>query len=160
MKFQYNDGGRAESGRKGSAGDCVARSIAIASGENYDYVYKCLADGQAGLRRTSRKPKAGKRSARNGIYTGTKWFKEWMVQHGFEWTPTMKIGEGCKVHLADGELPNGRLVVAVSRHYTAVIDGVIHDTHDPQRRTYWYGPDNQVAKITERCVYGYWRFVG
>jgi hypothetical protein len=36
----------------------------------------------------------------------------------------------------------GRLVVAVSKHYTAVIDGVIHDTHNPQREG-------------KRCVYGY-----
>jgi len=42
--------------------------------------------------------------------------------------PTMAIGSGCKVHLADGELPPGRLVVSVSKHYTAVTDGVIHDT--------------------------------
>ena len=43
----------------------------------------------------------------------------------------MAIGSGCKVHLADSELPFGRLVVSVSKHYTAVIDGVVHDTHDP-----------------------------
>lgn len=64
------------------------------------------------------------------------------------------------MHLADGELPPGRLIVAVSRHYTAVIDGVVHDTHDPQRRTYWYGQGDYAAgkavRITERCVYGYW----
>jgi hypothetical protein len=35
-----------------------------------------------------------------------------------------------QVPLADGELPMGRLVVAVSKHYTAVIDG---NTFDPSR---------------------------
>lgn len=55
----------------------------------------------------------------------------------------MCIGSGCKVHLRDGELPMGRLIVNVSRHTVAVIDGVIHDNHDPQR-------DGM------RCVYGYW----
>jgi hypothetical protein len=54
----------------------------------------------------------------------------------------MQIGSGCKVHLRDGELPTGRLVVFVSKHYTAVIDGVIHDTYDPSR-------------AGTRCVYGY-----
>jgi hypothetical protein len=49
----------------------------------------------------------------------------------------------CKVHLRDGELPMGRLVVSLSRYYAAVIDGVIHDTHDPSRDG-------------TRCVYGYW----
>ncbi len=37
----------------------------------------------------------------------------------------------------------GRLIVSVSKHMTAVIDGVIHDTHNPSRDG-------------TRCVYGYW----
>jgi hypothetical protein len=56
----------------------------------------------------------------------------------------MQIGSGCKVHLRADELPNGRLVVHTSRHSTAVIDGVIHDTYDPSRGG-------------NRCVYGYWK---
>jgi hypothetical protein len=56
----------------------------------------------------------------------------------------MSIGSGCRVHLRDGELPPGRLVVKVSRHYAAVIGGVLHDTHDSTRGG-------------TRCVYGYWR---
>jgi hypothetical protein len=43
----------------------------------------------------------------------------------------MQIGSGCTVHLRADELPSGRLVVSVSKHLTAVIDGVIHDAHDP-----------------------------
>jgi hypothetical protein len=55
----------------------------------------------------------------------------------------MGIGTGCKVHLRDGELPMGRLIVKVSKHVVAVIDGVINDTHDPSRNG-------------TRCVYGYY----
>jgi hypothetical protein len=47
------------------------------------------------------------------------------------------------VHLRDGELPSGRLIVQVSRHVVAVIDGVMHDTHDPSRNG-------------QRAVYGYY----
>ena len=32
MKFQFNDGGRVVAGYKGSAGDCVVRSVAISTG--------------------------------------------------------------------------------------------------------------------------------
>lgn len=60
-------------------------------------------------------------------------------------TPTMAIGSGCKVHLRADELPTGRLVVSVSKHLVAVVDGVVHDTHDPRRGG-------------TRCVYGYWTF--
>jgi hypothetical protein len=76
---------------------------------------------------------------------------------GFEWTPTMTIGSGCRVHLTDGELPDGRLVVKVSKHSTAVINGVIRDTHDPQREEVWHWSDGRTT-VSRRCVYGYWRF--
>lgn len=63
---------------------------------------------------------------------------------GFEWIPTMKIGQGCKVHLRADELPMGRIIVLVSKHYCAVIDRVVHDTCLEDRDG-------------TRCVYGYWR---
>lgn len=151
MRFVYDDGGRATSGRRGAAGDCVCRSVAIASGLPYAKVYDLLADGARGER------KSRGRSARNGIHTSRKWFKEQIVALGFVWTPTMGIGTGCRFHLADGELPNGRLVVSLSKHYTAVIDGVIHDTGDPQRATMYY-ENGVMTRIAERCVYGYWTF--
>ena len=146
MNWNYNDGGRSAAGFKGRAGDCVARSIAIASGRDYREIYDLLAEGNANERRAKGKKK-GKRSARNGIHTKRKWFKDLMAKLGFEWTPTMSIGSGCKVHLRDGELPAGRLVTALSGHYAAVIDGVIHDTSDPSRGG-------------SRCVYGYWKWKG
>jgi hypothetical protein len=141
MKYQFNDGGRLAAGFKGTTGDCVTRAIATASGLPYAEVYASLAKG------TGDQPagKRGKRSASasNGINVTRKWFKDYMTSIGFVWTPTMGIGTGCKVHLADGELPMGRLVVSVSKHYTCVIDGVVNDIYDPQR-------------VTGRCVYGFW----
>lgn len=142
MKFIFNDGGRALAGFKGTAGDCVCRSIAIATGKPYNEVYNSLAAGNVAQRRSKRTKKKGK-TAREGIHTGRKWFKEYMKTLGFEWVPTMLIGQGCKVHLKEGELPAGKLVVALSKHMTAVIDGVINDTHDPSRDGV-------------RCVYGYY----
>ena len=62
---------------------------------------------------------------------------------GWTYVPCMSIGSGCKVHLREEELPKGRLIVQVSKHLTAVIDGVINDTFDP-------------ADTNDRCVYGYW----
>lgn len=78
-----------------------------------------------------------------------------MKSLGFEWVPTMFIGQGCKVHLTDGELPAGRLVVIVSKHLTAVIDGVIHDTYSPERNIHWTHGDG-TNTIQRRCVYGYY----
>lgn len=157
MQFVYNDGGREAAGFKGKAGDCVTRAIAIVSGRPYAEVYAALAEG-AGNERKGKGRKLGK-SARNGIYVTRKWFKEYMASLGFVWTPTMLVGQGCKVHLLEHELPKGRLVVSVSRHLTAVIDGVIHDTFNPQRTTFWFKPGTQeVEKVSYRCVYGYYKF--
>lgn len=143
--FTYNDGGRASAGYKGSADDCVARAIAITTQMPYQAVYDRLAS-ETGKQRAG---KGGKRqaSARQGINTTRAWFKSYMQELGFTWVPTMLVGQGCKIHLKSDELPSGRLVVSVSKHYTAVIDGVIHDTHDCSREG-------------QRCVYGYWAYKG
>ena len=140
MKHIYDDGGREAAGFKGKAGDCVARAVAIASGKPYAEIYDILAEGMG----TQRKATKG-RSARNGVSTSRKWFKDYMASLGFVFVPTMGIGTGCKVHLRDGDLPMGRIIARVSRHYVAVIDGVLHDTFDASRNG-------------TRCVYGYWRF--
>jgi hypothetical protein len=144
--FQYNDGGRISAGYKTSARDCVARSIAIITGLPYKDVYEQLAIGNATqIRGKKEGRKAGVKTASMGISTNRRWFDKYMTSLGFEWVPTMKIGQGCKVHLRAEELPMGRLIVSVSRHFTAVIDGVIHDTHDCSRGG-------------SRCVYGYYKY--
>jgi len=55
----------------------------------------------------------------------------------------MTIGSGCKVHLCADELPPGKIIVKLSGHVAAVIDGVLYDNHDCSRQG-------------SRCVYGYW----
>jgi len=161
MKFVVDDGGRAAAGFKGSTRDCVARAIAIASGRPYLEIYDALNARSSGERQTVRTRRDGRRqfvrgsSARDGVLTSRKWFREYMQTLGFRWVATMRIGSGCTVHLHDGELPAGRLVVSVSRHLTAVIDGVVHDTHDPQRATLHYH-GAELLRISRRCVYGYW----
>lgn len=156
MQFQYNDGGRAAAGYKGDAGDCVCRSICIVTGLPYQQVYETLANGTVSQRKSKLTGKKAKSAAR-GINCGRKWFKDYMKALGFTWVPTMAIGTGCKVHLTDGELPMGRLVVAVSKHYTAVIDGVIHDTYSPERNEVWTKGDG-TSYVNRRCVYGYYIF--
>lgn len=142
MQFVFNDGGRSAAGFKGVTGDCVTRAIAIATEIPYEVVYKSLSEGVRGERRsTSRADR--QRSARNGVQTSRQWFKDYMRSIGWRWTPTMRIGGGCQVHLRSSELPGGRIIVSTSKHYCAVIDGVIHDIADPSRDG-------------SRCVYGYW----
>src|SRR4030095_4711476 len=145
MPYVIDDGGRRAAGFQGPTGDCVVRSIAIAMERPYQEVYDALSAGC----RTQRVTKRGtaKSSARDGVNTTREWFKDYMREAGWEGVPTMQIGTGCRVHLVKGELPMGRLIVSVSKHYTAVIDGVVRDMHDPQRSTFW-----EDGRISERCV--------
>ena len=146
FSFQLNDGGRDAAGFKGGAGDCVVRSIAIAANLPYMQVYDDLRDANARYaserdNKLSRHLAQRGSSPRNGNHRNV--FHDYILSHGFEWVPTMKVGAGCQVHLRPEELPAGTLIVKVSKHLTAVIDGVIHDTHNPSRGG-------------SRCVYGYY----
>lgn len=146
----FDDGGREAAGFKGKTGDCVTRAIAIAAELPYREVYDELFERQrifGETRRTRRARAIRERGAspRNGVFTDVA--GPYLLEHGFVWVPTMGIGEGCRVHLVADELPAGRLVTRLSKHLTAVVDGVIHDTYDPSRDG-------------TRCVYGYWRREG
>jgi hypothetical protein len=144
MTYVYNDGGRADAGFKGDCGDCVTRAIAISSQLPYRDIYDELSRRKRklwfDLTAKGKQPR-GRPSARTGM--PRKVYEPYLRELGFTWTPTMGIGTGCRVHLKADELPQGRLVCRVSKHMVAVIDGVVHDTHDPSRGG-------------TRCCYGYW----
>jgi len=139
MKYEYNDGGRLIAGYRGSTSDCVTRAIAIVTNKPYQEVYDLVNSYGSQERKSSKQKKS---NSRTGVRNAT--VRKIMKDLGFEWTPTMAIGSGCKVHLRESELPSGKIIASVSKHIVAIVDGVIHDTHDPSRDG-------------TRCVYGYWR---
>lgn len=127
MTWIFDDGGRAAAGYRGWTRDCTVRAIAIATGRPYAQVYDDLLGSGGGRRGVS--------SLRTRRY---------LADMGWWWAPTMRVGTGCRVHLRAEELPPGRLIVRVSHHLTAVIEGIVHDLYDPTRQG-------------TRCVYGLWR---
>lgn len=139
MEFQYNDGGRKENGFKGTTKDCVARAITIITGLPYirviDDLYSYIEKERVGKRQKR------KSDPYKGVYKKT--YNKYLKDLGYKWIPCTFIGKGCTVHLRAEELPKGRLIARLSRHLTAVIDGVIHDTFNPDRNG-------------TRCVYGYY----
>jgi len=146
LKLKVDDGGRSAAGYKGKAGDCVIRSIAIVTGMNYQKVYQDLYNANENFRISSktklaRSLKKKNDSPRTGTHRAV--LKKYLEKLGWKWTPTMFIGQGCKVHLKKEELPNGILIVSCSKHITVVKNGVLHDTYDCSRNG-------------TRCVYGYW----
>jgi hypothetical protein len=150
IPFVETDGGRREAGFTNTkiAGDCVTRAVTIASGRPYIEVYAELAEINQRMsitRRRKAKGVAGRLTASRGIYTKSKLFKDYMILNGFEWIPTMQIGSGCMVHVRASELPKkGRFVLRLSKHCTALVDGILMDAYD-------------CSRDGTRAVYGYWR---
>lgn len=144
-----NDGGREAAGYAGEAGDCVTRTIANATGKDYQSVRSELMEAVEEYRKT-RRTRAAKRLKGNSVRNGVprEILKIYMKDLGWKWVATMGIGTGCQVHLRPDELPTNRgtLVVSVSKHLTCVKDGKIWDTYDPSREG-------------TRCVYGYWHIM-
>ena len=140
MKFEFNDGGRQKAGFKGHTGDCVTRAIAIVTGKPYKEVYDTINTMSINERITKRKKK--KSNSRTGVFRKT--YQKYLESLGYEWIPTMQIGQGCKIHLRSDELPSGHLIIRVTKHITTMIDGVINDTYDCSRQG-------------TRCVYGYFQ---
>ena len=139
MMVKITDGGRSKYFNGQAPGDCVARAIAIATERDYLEVYDAL-----NLLAKKERPRGNRKrsSARTGLTKATS--KRYMKElDGWEWVPTMGIGTGCTVHLKEEELPGGRLICTVSKHWCAVIDGVLYDAFDSTREG-------------TRCVYGYW----
>jgi hypothetical protein len=137
MKLIVTDGGRKDAGLRGSfTGDCVIRSIAIASDRPYKRIYSDFKGMIAN--RLGYVPE-------DGILTNKPAFKRYMVESGFVWNITCRIGSRDRVHMNAAELPMGRLVLSLSRHYSCVIDHRIYDTYDP-------------SSNGKRMVYGFWSF--
>ena len=137
--FKYNNGGRSDAGFKGTTGDCVVRAITIATGFTYSEIYSTMNLFVKDERLTKRK--RNKSASRTGVHKDQ--IQKFLNALNWTWTPTMFIGQGCKVHLKADELPSGILIVSLSKHVTCVVDGVINDTYDCSRNG-------------TRCVYGYW----
>jgi hypothetical protein len=113
MRVVIDDSGRASAGHKDEVNDCVCRASAIAAERPYQEIWdalKALMESEGPTKRS-------------GV--------EELVQHklmetlGWTWVATSKL------HLREDELPSGRTrVVSIRQHSVAVVDGVIHDTHD------------------------------
>ena len=127
LNFAYNDGGRAATGRKGSAGDCGVRAMSIALGLDYDACYKELAQAN--------KDNGRAKSVRSGIMKDV--YAAVLNRYGWVWHSAPKF-DGRKARCSD--MPDGMVIARQSRHFVAVSWRTANDTWD----------------CTEKMVYGYW----
>lgn len=121
MRYIQDDGGRADSGFKGSAGDCATRAIAIATGDPYRATYNAL--GELAAEMTG----GLETSVRNGVSQAV--FHRYITDGG--WALTLTPG----AYFVPESLPKQRVCIAVlHRHWVAVsVDGVVRDTWDSRK---------------------------
>lgn len=119
LRHCLHDGGRSAAGFRGDAGDCVTRAIAIGTGLPYSQVYRELyerAKGDLEALNQLNPPRPAPNhpgSPRTGIPRPI--YEPYLRELGWEWTATMRPGQGCKVHLRADELPDaGFSVVSAS----------------------------------------------
>jgi hypothetical protein len=130
----YNDGGRAEAGYKSTAADCVVRALAIAMDLPYKVIYEDLRNYLADRNQPS---------PRNGVRVDL--VKQYFAYFGFRYR---KINSET-VTLHKDELPKGRVIANLPKHVTAVIDGIVNDTYDPNQKKhqrllgYWILPERK-----------------
>jgi hypothetical protein len=127
--FNFNDGGRSKYFKALNAGDCVVRSIAIATGLDYKVVYDELAERN--------KMVFGKRSARDGLHWDV--YRPYLISLDFELCKAPRF-EGRKARPSD--LPSGVVIANQAQHFVCVIDGVCQDTFDS----------------SDKMVYNYWKY--
>jgi hypothetical protein len=125
--FYYNDGGRVESGRRGIAGDCAVRAMAIALDLDYDACYKEIAQAN--------KDNGRAKSVRHGVMKDV--YGAVLKRHGWVWHSAPKF-KGVKARAED--MPDGVVIARQARHFVAVIDGAVHD----------------IWNCSHKMVYGYW----
>ncbi len=128
MNYIYDDGGRRDAGYKGKSGDCGVRAMAIACSIPYkEAMTKCKEASAVG--------KMGSKAIARGIYKED--LTAALALLGWKWYSAPKF-EGRKARCHD--MPRGHVIARMSKHYTAVIDGVAQDTFD----------------CTHKMIYGYW----
>jgi hypothetical protein len=162
MEFIFNDGGREDAGFKGETGDCGLRAVAIALELPYTQAREELMQATADFREAHPRSKKAKRMKNNSVLNGV-WrevLQTYLKSKGWVWTPTMQIGSGTTVHMDADELPSGRIIVRPTKHFAAVIDGVLNDTWDcSEPRTYIIsrpGCEDDI-QTNRRAVYGYFQ---
>ncbi|MBV9344668.1 MAG: hypothetical protein JOZ03_06720 [Gammaproteobacteria bacterium] len=113
------------------------RAIAIATGRSYREIYAELAAVAAA--ETSRGTRR-RNHPRTWLRQST--VRRFLEAHGWTFVTTTTPGGRPRLRLRAVELPAGRILVALSRHLCAVVDGVLHDTYDCSRagtrRVYGY----------------------
>ena len=145
IRYVYDDGGRAASGRRGSARDCVCRALAILTSRPYEECYQALAEANA-------RHGKGARSARNGVHT-----KAWPKVFAEFGLVKVQLPGGPRPTWTEAWARYGNCIVRITRpdHTAALVAGALRDTVD--RREYLFTEyKNPLVEVRQRKAVQVW----
>lgn len=125
-QFRWNDAGRSTSKRPKQKNDCTVRAIALTCKVSYDEAYDAVAT--------------------MGRKSGQRWdipkkpfelFGNYLI-----WHPLQAVKGEPRMRCCDMDQISNRMILRISKHVFAVVDGVVLDT--------------SCDYMFENCVYGYW----
>lgn len=131
LGFKYDDGGGNKYARY-ATGDCATRAMAVVTGEHYLSILRLIQN-------EAENERGGKRSD-GKTYTRLSAVRNIMQQKGWQFVDMRKSPK----KFSEWKAETGTWLVWCPQHFTAVIDGVIHDTFDPRTegittvKGYWY----------------------
>jgi len=125
MAWQFNDGGRAAAGfKKNDVEDCVARSIAIATGKSYAEVHSDLM-----VRMTDYHNSSSSTAAGNTLSLTPCDGMDFEVYDGYLESLGWEFIHPERDQILE-QLPYGDIIVRLTGHLVAVKDRVLQDTFD------------------------------
>ena len=119
LGYINDDGGRKDAGFRGRGGDCVTRSIAIATGIPYKRGRKDLTD------LTKEMTGGLETSAANGVLAPV--YHRYLTDLGWE----VVITKGQYLNSDLGE--SGPVIARLPRHMVAIVDGSVRDSWDSRK---------------------------
>lgn len=149
--YAYDDGGRAASGRKGSAGDCTVRALCILRCLSYPEAYSALARANADYEAKARSKlrSRGGRSARNGVWKHpmAKVYEDFGLEK-------IKLPRGPRMTFTEAHARYGDCIVSTTKHVCAITGGLLRDTEDC--RTYEFEDMSGLIETRERKAMSIW----
>ena len=163
LDFMFSDGGRELAGYKGDAGDCVTRAISTAiaweSDSRYEYEKHRseLMKRMSSWRKTSRSKKA-KATKSNSVRNGTpqEVYRPYLEDLGWERVSLVKFGDPTRKEMVKEDIPDGVVILEVSKHLVACVRHAVFDTWDCREATIFV--EGFATRETKpRTVTAYWR---
>ena len=136
LKYKFDDGGR-DQYFEGNAGDCVVRSIAIATNSDYKLIYDTLFNKAKDYinnhnNKISRRMNPSPRDGTNKVI-----YEEYLLTKGWKYISLIKFGSKDRTRIDQLTHLNNIIIHVMPSHLVCMKKGIIHDNWDSRYSSCW-----------------------